>query len=219
MLDKKIKKVILETKDNKERLLIEENLVKTRIFTIVESQEIIENFQFLPEGKKMKIALNLMEEIRFLDENKILNEQLMDYLGKLFGNQGLSSIVQTIVEPLINSLLSGIGIPDGFLKNSLISFFTKHPLELSKALKSCETLTELVVQSMVEGLVMMVQKQQGLEGKGYSILRNAIGGAIADSKFADNLSNQLEGIVCEIYRNFNKKASDVYTKLTPEVTT
>ena len=77
MLDKKIKKAILETKDNKERLLIEENLVKTRIFTIVESQEIIENFQFLPEGKKMKIALNLMEEIRFLDENKILNEQLI----------------------------------------------------------------------------------------------------------------------------------------------
>jgi hypothetical protein len=67
MLDKKIKKAILETKDRKERLLIEESLVKTRIFTIVESQEIINNFEFLPEGKKMKIALNLMEDIRFLD--------------------------------------------------------------------------------------------------------------------------------------------------------
>jgi hypothetical protein len=217
MLDKKIRKVILETKDNKERLLIEEKLVKTRISTIIESQEIIDNFEFLPEGKKMKIAMNLMEEIRFLDENKILNEQLMDYLGKLFGSQGLGSIVQTIVEPLVNSILSGIGIPDGFLKNTLISLFTKNPLELAKALKSCEALTKLLVQSIVESLVMMLQKQQGLESKGYVFLRNAIGGAIADSKFADTLSGQLEGIVCEIYRNFNKKASDVYTKLTPEV--
>jgi hypothetical protein len=219
MLDKKIKKVILETKDNKERLLIEENLVKTRVFTIMESQEIIENFQFLPESKKMKIALNLMEEIRFLDENKILNEQLMDYLGKLFGSQGLSSIVQTIVEPLVNSLLSGIGIPDGFLKNTLISLFTSNPLELSRALKSCEALTKLVAESMVEGLVIMIKQQQGLEGKGYTIIRNLLGGAIKDTKFVQGLESQLTGIVCEIYRNFNKKASDVYTKLTPEVMT
>jgi hypothetical protein len=219
MLDKKIKKVILETKDNKERLLIEENLVKTRVFTIMESQEIIENFQFLPESKKMKIALNLMEEIRFLDENKILNEQLMDYLGKLFGNQGLSSIVQTIVEPLVNSILSGIGIPDGFIKNTLISLFTSNPLELSRALKSCEALTKLVAESMVEGLVMMIKQQQGLEGKGYTIIRNLLGGAIKDTKFVQGLESQLTGIVCEIYRNFNKKASDVYTKLTPVVTT
>jgi hypothetical protein len=185
----------------------------------VESQEIIENFQFLPEGKKMKIALNLMEEIRFLDENKILNEQLMDYLGKLFGNQGLSSIVQTIVEPLVNSILSGIGIPDGFIKNTLISLFTSNPLELSRALKSCEALTKLVAESMVEGLVMMIKQQQGLEGKGYTIIRNLLGGAIKDTKFVQGLESQLTGIVCEIYRNFNKKASDVYTKLTPEVTT
>jgi hypothetical protein len=217
MLERKIKKAILEAKNNKERLLIEENLVKTRIFTIIESKEIIDNFEFLPEGKKMKIAMNLIEEIGFLDENKILNEQLMDFLGKIFGNS-LGGIVQTIVEPLVNSLLSGIGIPDGFLKNTLISLFTSNPLELSRALKSCEALTKLVVESMVEALVMMLQKQQGLESKGYVFLRNAIGGAIKDSKFADTLSNQLESIVCEIYRKFNDKASDVYGKLTPDVT-
>lgn len=218
MLDKKIKKAILEAKDRKDRLIIEENLVKTRIFTIIESKEIIENFEFLPEGKKMKIAVSLMEEIRFLDENQILNEQLMDFLGKIFGNS-LGGIVQTIVEPLVNSILSGLGMPDGFLKNTLISLFTKNPLALAKALKNCEELTKLVVQSMVEGLTMMLQKQQGLEGKGYTFLRNALGGAIADTKFAQNLEGMLGDFICEIYRNFNSKASDVYKKITPAVTT
>lgn len=218
MLDKKIKKAILEAKDRKDRLIIEENLVKTRIFTIIESKEIIENFEFLPEGKKMKIAVSLMEEIRFLDENQILNEQLMDFLGKIFGNS-LGGIVQTIVEPLVNSILSGLGMPDGFLKNTLISLFTSNPLELAKALKSCEALTKLVAQSMVEGMVMMLQQQQGLEGKGYTFLRNALGGAIKDTKFIQNLEGMLEGVICDIYRNFNNKASDVYKKITPELTT
>lgn len=217
MLDKKIKKAILETKDKKEKLLIEENLVKTRIFTIIESKEVIDNFEFLPEGKKMKIAISLMEEIRFLDENQILNEQLMDYIGKLFGNYGIGGIAQTIVEPLVNSLLSGLGMSDGFLKNTLISLFTSNPLELSKALKSCEALTKLVAESMVEGMVMMLQQQKGLEGKGYTFLRNALGGAIKDSKFVQSLEGQLESVVCEIYRKFNQNASGVYNKLKPEV--
>ena len=60
MIEKKIKKVIKETKEQKEKILIEENLVKTRIFAIVESKEVIDNFEFLPEGKKMKIAKNLI---------------------------------------------------------------------------------------------------------------------------------------------------------------
>ena len=218
MLDKKIKRAILEAKDKKDRLIIEESLVKTRIFTIVESKEIIENFEFLPEGKKMKIAIGLMEEIRFLDENQILNEQLMDYIGKLFGNYGIGSIVQTMVEPLVNSLLSNLGMSDGFLKNTLISLFTSNPLELSRALKSCEALTKLVAQSMVEGMVMMISQQKGLEGKGYSFIRNALGSAIEDTKFAQSLEGMLQDVVCEIYRKFNSKASDVYKKVTPAVT-
>jgi hypothetical protein len=129
MIEKKIKKVIKETKEQKEKILIEENLVKNRIFAIVESKEVIDNFEFLPEGKKMKIAKNLIEEIRFLDENNILNEQLMDFLGKMFGNS-LSGIVQTAVEPIVNSILGGLGL-SGFFKNALMSFILKDPRRLA----------------------------------------------------------------------------------------
>lgn len=215
MLDKKIKKAILETKDNKEKLLIEENLVRTRIFAIVESKEVIDNFEFLPEGKKMKIANNLIEEIRFLDENNILNEQLMDFLGKMFGNS-LSGVVQTAVEPIVNSILGGLGL-SGFFKNALMSFMLKDPRRLAKALKSCNELTALVSEALVEALVMMVQEQQGLQGTGYTILRNTLLGAIQDTKVVIDLQDKLEGVVCDVYNNFNKKASGVYSKLKPEV--
>ena len=84
-IQKDLKKVLKETKERKEKLLIEENLVRTRITNIFESEKNIKNFQSLPEKKKLKLAWALMEEIRFLDENQILNEQLGDFLGKLFG--------------------------------------------------------------------------------------------------------------------------------------
>lgn len=217
MIEKKIKKVIKETKEQKEKILIEENLVKNRIFAIVESKEVIDNFEFLPEGKKMKIAKNLIEEIRFLDENNILNEQLMDFLGKMFGNS-LSGIVQTAVEPIVNSILGGLGL-SGFFKNALMSFILKDPRRLAKALKSCNELTALVSEALVEALVMMVQEQQGMQGTGYTILRNTLLGAIQDTKVVIELQDKLEDTVCGVYNNFNKKASSVYDKLKPEVAT
>ena len=217
MLEKKIKRAILEAKDNKERLLIEENLVKSRILMIIESENNIKNFNKLPKKRQEKIAHALLEEIRFLDENNILNEQLMDVLGKLFGNS-LSSMTQTIVEPMVKSLLGKLGL-GGFFGNFITSFLVSDPRRLALALKDCKELTKLVTEALSEALVQMLQEKQGLEGKGYDFMRNALGGAIKETTFMTNLENQLSGIVCNVFSGFNKKAADVYDKVKPAVTT
>lgn len=217
MLEKKIKRAILEAKDNKERLLIEENLVKSRILMIIESEDNIKNFNKLPKKRQEKIAHSLLEEIRFLDENNILNEQLMDVLGKLFGNS-LSSMTQTIVEPMVKSLLGKLGL-GGFFGNFITSFLVSDPRRLALALKDCKELTKLVTEALSEALVQMLQEKQGLEGKGYDFMRNALGGAIKETTFMTNLENQLSGIVCNVFSGFNKKAADVYDKVKPVATT
>ncbi len=217
MLEKKIKRAILEAKDNKERLLIEENLVKSRILMIIESENNIKNFNKLPKKRQEKIAHSLLEEIRFLDENNILNEQLMDVLGKLFGNS-LSSMTQTIVEPMVKSLLGKLGL-GGFFGNFITSFLVSDPRRLALALKDCKELTKLVTEALSEALVQMLQEKQGLEGKGYDFMRNALGGAIKETTFMTNLENQLSGIVCDVFSGFNKKAADVYDKVKPVATT
>jgi hypothetical protein len=215
MVDKTVKKVILETKEKKEKLLIEENLVKSRIMMIVESEDNIKNFSLLSKTKQEKIAYKLLEEINYLQETNLLNEQLMDFLGKIFGNS-LGSILQTIVEPMVNSILSSIGVT-GYFKNFLVSFITTNPTRLAKALKSCEELTKLIAESLSEAVFMMIQKQQGLEGQGYTFLRNALGGAVKDTKFIDSIVDQIGGIVCELFGKMNNKASGVYDKLKTDV--
>jgi hypothetical protein len=211
MLKNKIKRSIIETKEKKEKLLIEQKLVESRIMMIVESESNARNFHRLSEEKQQKMMYSLLEEINYLDEQGMINEQLWDFLGKIFGNS-FGGAVETIVEPLVNSLLSSIGL-GGYFKNFLVSFITSNPLELSKALKSCEALTTLIAKSLSEAIFMMVQNDKGLSGSGYTFIRNALGGAIEDTKFIKGLEQQLSGVVCKLFGNMNDKASSVYDKL------
>ena len=211
MLKNKIKRSIIETKERKEKLLIEQKLVESRIMMIVESESNAKNFHSLSEDKQQKMMYSLLAEINYLDEQGMINEQLWDFLGKIFGNS-FGGAVETIVEPLVNSLLSSLGL-GGYFKNFLVSFITTNPLELAKALKSCEALTTLIANSLSEAVFMMIQKDKGLSGDGYTFIRNALGGVVKDTKFANSLEKQLSGIVCELFGKMNDKASGVYDKL------
>jgi hypothetical protein len=207
-LVKKIKRSIVETKEKKEKLLIEQKLVESRIMMIVESESNAKNFHKLSKGKQQKMMYSLLEEINYLEEQGMLNEQLWDYLGKIFGNS-LGSAVETIVEPLVNSLMSSLGL-GGYFKSFLVSSMTSNPLELSKALKSCEDLTSLIANSLAEAVAMMIQNDKGLSGNGNTFIKNALGGAVKDTAFANNLEKQLSGVVCELFGKMNNKALDVY---------
>jgi hypothetical protein len=214
-LNVKIKKSIIETKEKKEKLLIEQKLVESRIMMIVESESNVKNFHRLSEEKQQKIMYSLLAEINYLDEQGMLNEQLWDFLGKIFG-KSFGSAVETIVEPLVNSILSSIGL-GGYFKSFLVSLITTNPLELSKALKSCEALTALIAKSLSEAIFMMIQNDKGLSGSGYTFIRNALGGVIEDTKFIKSLEQQLSSVVCKLFGDMNNKASGVYNKLKTDV--
>ena len=90
-INKQVRKKILETKEQKERLLIEQKIVHNRIMMIVEDMDNIKNFKTLPEEKQLKISFNLLREFSYLESNGILNEQFSDFLGKIFGNSFFKS--------------------------------------------------------------------------------------------------------------------------------
>ena len=215
MLKKEIKKSILETKEKKDKLLIEQKLVESRIMMIIESKDNIKKFKTLSEEKQQKMAYALFEEIGYLQEQGLMNEQVWDFLGKIFGNS-LGGIAQTIVEPLVNSILSAIGL-GGYFKDFLVSLITTNPLRLAKALKSCEELTKLIAESLSEAVAMMIQNEKGLSGSGYTFIRNALGGAARDTKFIAKLEENLSSTVCSLFGKMNDKASDVYGKLKTDV--
>lgn len=211
MLKKSIKKSLTETKEKKEKQLIEQNLINSRVMMIIESKDNLKNFHLLSEEKRVKISYSLFEEIGYLEEQGLMTEQVWDFLSKMFGNS-IGSIAQTMVEPIVNSILSSMGL-GGYFKDFLVSLFTKDPLKLVRALKNCDELTKLIAQSLAEAVAMMILRQQGLEGKGYAFIRNALGDVANDTKFAQNIESQISSIVCSVFGKMSNKASNVYSKL------
>jgi hypothetical protein len=211
-MKKEIKKALIEAKEKKERRLIEDSLIKSRIMMIVESENNIKNFDSLPEKKKRKIADGILKEM-ILQDDQILNEGLWDAITSLFGSS-FSGLAQMIGEPIVNSILGALGMEDGYFKSVMISFFTKNWGRLAKALKGdCKELTGLVAESLVEGMVIQLANSKGMTGAGYTFLRNTLEDALHSTSFIQGLENSLESTVCGLLNKFTSKATEVASNL------
>ena len=209
-MKKEIRKALVEAKELKERRLIEESLIKSRIMMIVESEDNIKNFDSLSETKKRKIADGILREMISQDD-QLLNEGLWDALSSLFGSS-FSGLSQMIGKPIVNSILAALGMEDGYFKNVMISFFTKNWGSLAKALRGdCKELTGLVAKSLIEGLQMQLAASKGMTGAGYSFIRNTLNDSI--DKMVQPLSDSLETTVCNLLGKFTQKATSVATNL------
>lgn len=214
-LNKEIKKALVEAKEQKERRLIEESLIKSKIMMICESEENIKNFDSLTKTKQRKIANAILTEI-ILSDDELLNEGLWDAITSLFGSS-FSGLAQMIGEPIVNSILGALGMEDGYFKSVMISFFTKNWGRLAKALRGdCKELTGLVAESLVEGMVIQLANSKGMTGAGYTFLRNTLEDAIHSTSFIQGLENSLESTVCGLLNKFTGKATEIASKLKAE---
>jgi hypothetical protein len=214
MLKKDIRKKLIEVKENKNRLLVEQTIVKNRIIAIFGSEKNIKNFNSLSESKKRQIGRSLSREILILKNNGLLNESSFSLTGifkNLFGN-AFSSVIETMVEPFVNSILTGLGL-SGFFKNFLVSILTTNPTKLMDAWGNCRVMTNLVAQGISEALAMQVQEKLGASSPGYSILRNLLGKTFKEQEFVTSLSKQIEDVVCGVFNKIAGNAEKVVDKL------
>lgn len=217
MLKKDIRKALLEAKEKKESILIENQIVENRLLMIFESKDKINNFNQLSKSEKRKIANSLVQEIHYLGQNGLINENFMDILKGLFGGL-LGSVAETAAEPLVNSLLSAIGFKsNGFMKKFVISFLTSNPKDLMNAFSDCKLMTKLLVRSLIEGMVMMYQQETEKGGYIYDFVRNQLGKLIEESSIGSTLENKFAGIVCDMFGKFSDKAQGVADKLGQKV--
>lgn len=209
MLQKEIRKKLLEEKKRKQTQLIENKIVESRLSIIIGPKE---KYNSLSEEKKAQVIFQVLNEIRVMNEQGLLNEQFGEILKKLFG-QTPSGLTQAFVEPLVGSILGWFGL-GGYFKDFVTSFIVSDPTRLADATKDCKELTKLIAESLSEALAMTIQRAQGLEGRGHSILRNVLGGAIKETSFVSNLEQQLSEGVCSLFGKYSENASNVLDKVT-----
>ena len=214
MLEKSIKKTLVETKEKKEKLLIERKLVESRIENVLDGIKTVEDFNRLSEDKQLRIGFALCQEIAYLQENKFINEDLVDTFKNLFGNLFSGGIMNTIYEKIIDKVLTGLGMGKGPFKDFLVSFLASRPTELVRAISDCKLFTKLVVEGLTEAVVKWLQDTYNVTGGLADILRNTIGATIRDSKtFKESIEKEFAGTICNLFSKYTSNAENVLSNL------
>jgi hypothetical protein len=212
MLEKKIRRSIIETKEQKEKQLIEEHLVKSRLYAIVEHIQSEEDFNKLSENKKIQLSFNILQELSYLESNGLISEiDLSSAFKSLFGGF-FGNVTQTIFEPLIGKIVYPL-FGEGFMSNFIISYLTSRPSEVIKSMSDCKLMTKLIAESVVEGMIMSLQRQKGFDAPGYSFLRNTLADVITGTSFVSGIENSMSSTVCGLFQKFAGNAKKIETKL------
>ena len=213
MLEKQIKKSLLETKENKEKRLIEQKIVKSRLSVLVEHIKTEKDFNNLPESEKVQLSFNILQELSYLQSSGLLSETmdlggaLKSVFGGFFGNA-----TQTFFEPILAKIVTPL-FGEGFMTNSIISYLTSRPSEVIKSFSDCKLMTKLIAESVSEALVMSLMKSKGFDNPGYSFLRNTLGGVLKETSFVQGLEGGLSKTVCSLFGKYAGNAEKVKSKL------
>ena len=212
MLEKKVKKFLIEVKEKKERKLIEESLIKNRLSMIFEGITCEKDFKSLSESKQLKLSIKFIQEMSFLQNNGLIAEQqLGNQMSKLFGN-GLGNLTQTMFEPIIRKILKPL-FGEGFFTDFLVSYLTSRPSDIVKSFNDCKLMTNLIAEGISESVVMQIQKNTSLTGHGYNFIRNTVGDVLSGTEFITKIEEGLEGKICNIIDEFSGNAEKVINKL------
>jgi hypothetical protein len=180
---------------------------------LVEHIKTEEDYKKLSESKKLQLSFNILQELSYLQSNGLLTESqdlggaLKSVFGGFFGNA-----TQTFFEPILGKFIKPL-FGEGFMSDFIISYLTSRPSEVIRSMSDCKLMTKLIGESVVEAMVMSLQRQRGFDAPGYSFLRNTLGGVIEGTEFARGIESSLSGAICSMFDKFVGNAEKVKSKL------
>ena len=220
-LDKKIKKKLLETKEQKDRLIIEQEIVRSRIMMIFESEDNLKNWNNLSDEKRFKISCKFLQEVSFQQQNGVINEQFMDIIKNIFGSSIGGGLGQAVLEPAVSWILSGLGMENNsYIKKFVVSFLTQKE-GFWNYLKDCKTLTKGIAESIAKATLAQVQQSTGTGGFWMDAVRNTLFNYLTpkigdNSGFVGGIEKEIEDKICGYWNKATGNAKNVLTKLNSE---
>jgi hypothetical protein len=209
-LNSLIKKKLVEAKTKKENDTIGKQLIENRLKMIVES---IKKQGNIVEKKNLeKVSLEFINELKELNNQGLINENLSDSLKNIFGT-GLETMPQKFFEVIFDRILTKLGLNDVALKNALVDSSKNNPTEIVNSFKDCESMTELIAKTITDILYMNLQSEKNLKGQGWNLIRNILGQEIKKEEFLKNIKTNLNNAVCQEFSNLTSNSQNLLSKI------
>lgn len=195
-----IRKTLVETKENKKRLIQESRIVENRFNFILESKEIKTKKDY------NNFLINVLSEMVYLHkqgfDDKLIAENadnLFGALGNIFGG-GANSVMATFKEKGVNWILNKLGMGDNsVMKNFMISAIGNTDLkDIPKLFTDCDFLTKKIAESVPEAFLRKLQHEKGLGGNFADVIRNSLYDVVRTSNFAEKIEEKIGEMVCPL---------------------
>jgi hypothetical protein len=221
-LKKSLKKNLIEAKEKKEDLMVENKIITNRFNFLFEGRS------FETEEEKDYLVESIITEIGYLKVQgytpQAINEGLFSMLGNIFGGS-VKSIPAVFGEYIAGWLTKTLGIPQNSYMSSVIVALVGNLniADYDKFFSDCRFASNKIADSLIEGYVLQLQNEKnlntGASGFIVSALRNSVVDYFTEDKTSliQILEDKISEFICpklsKLSSAITDKTDDLKTKI------
>jgi len=186
-LKKSLKKNLIEVKEKKEDLMVENKIITNRFNFLFESRS------FETEEEKDYLVESIITEIGYLKVQgytpQAINEGLFSMLGNIFGGS-VKSIPAVFGEYIAGWLTKTLGIPQNSYMGSVVVALVGNLniADYDKFFSDCRFASNKIADSLIEGYVLQLQNEKNLNTGASGFIVSALRNSVVDYFTEDKTS-------------------------------
>ena len=186
-LKKSLKKNLIEAKEKKEDLMVENKIITNRFNFLFEGRS------FETEEEKDYLVESIITEIGYLKVQgytpQAINEGLFSMLGNIFGGS-VKSIPAVFGEYIAGWLTKTLGIPQNSYMGSVVVALVGNLniADYDKFFSDCRFASNKIADSLIEGYVLQLQNEKNLNTGASGFIVSALRNSVVDYFTEDKTS-------------------------------
>lgn len=200
-----VKNVLSETIQLKENKLILEKICENRLKVVLEN---LNDFNTASRVKKVRLGFRFLKEASELLEMGVVNENLADIFQGLYG-KSMEGIIGSISEPLLNSLMTKIGL-DGDLKEKVMSNIQAKGSQIIPSMNDCKLLSKFISVAISEEITKKLDTENVIKS---DLVNTSVIDTLKNDSFLEILNSKLESLICELYEKFTENAKNLVVRM------
>lgn len=208
-IEKKLRKTLLEKKEEKNRMIQEQRVFEKKLKPIFENAFSNENF-----------IIDLIREYNDLKIQGLINEQnqpgFWDMIKSWFGVGLGDSLAEYAKEQLVQRIFQAMGVQTGTWTSDFVKvFFANIDFKDFDKLFDCKYMVDKFSESLAETTILRLQKAGGgiTDNALTSIVRQAFVDYLDKSVLAEKMKGGIKDILCPLLQTSSEKLAQKATEM------